>query len=102
MVAMLKFFNFPLNEPRTISKILNEIKKSQIPSNTKTDEILNRVKYLLESRGLSEDILIRRMSINELIGRFNRIGISLQDLLCLSESEFNKSIFNATTELPTA
>lgn len=95
---VLKFFNFPLNEPKTISKILNEIKKSQLPTNTKTDEILTRVRYLLDSRGLSEEILTKRMTINEIIGKFNRIGIDICELLCLSESEFDKSLFNAKTE----
>lgn len=95
---VLKFFNVPINEPKTIAKILNEIKKSQIPTNMKTDEILLRVKYLLESKGLTEDIIIKRMSINELISKFSRIGIDISDHLCLSGDENDKTLFEAKTE----
>ena len=97
-IEVLKFFGFPLDEPKTIAKLISDIKKSQMPTNIKTDEILNRVKYLLESKGITEDILMKEMKINEIVGKFNRIGIELNELLFLSESEYDKTFFDARTE----
>ena len=38
------------------------------------------------------------MKINEIVGKFNRIGIELNELLFLSESEYDKTFFDARTE----
>ncbi len=94
----LKFFNVPLSEPKTISKLLLDIKKPETPTNTKTDEVVNRIKTVFASRGITEDYMIKKMKINELISKFHRVSIEINQILLLSESEYQKTLFDATTE----
>lgn len=94
----LKFFNVPLSEPKTISKLLTELRKPEVPTNTKTNEIVNRIKNLFENKGMSEDYIINKMKIRDIVSKFHRLSVEIEGILFLSESEYDKTIFDATTE----
>lgn len=94
----LKFFNIPLSEPKTLAKLISVIKKNDTPTNDKTNEIVQRVLNALLSRGINEDIILGRMKIKDIVTKFKRLGVDIQDILLIDESEFDKTIDEAKTE----
>ena len=94
----LKFFGIPLSEPKTVSFLINKIKKSDTPSNEKTDEIIKRVMNVLKYRGITENNIMNVMKLRDIITKFQRIGIDIRQTLLISESELDKTINDANTE----
>lgn len=94
----LKFFGINLSDPKTISKIIAEIKKDDSPSNSSSDIVIERVKGLLNSKGLTEHVLIYDIPLRDIINRFKRLGVDFQDIILLSDSEIDKTIDQANTE----
>ena len=95
---LLKHFKIPLSNPKTISKIIADLKKNEVPNNVETDEIVSRVRMLLETKDISEDYIIKKMKISEIVKRFKKIGVDIQDILLLSDSELEKTIDTSETE----
>lgn len=95
---LLEYFDIPLTNPKTINKIISEIKKDDIISNKESDEIINRVGLILESNGYSEQFIVKKMKIRDIVNKFKRVDIDIQEILLLSESEYDKTIENAKTE----
>lgn len=87
----LEMFEIPLHDPKTISKIMKSLTSKQEISNDETNIILSRVVPLLDSRGFSE-ARIKKMKISELIIRFSRIGISLEDFIEITDDDKTKSV----------
>ena len=94
----LKFFGIPLSEPKTVSFLINKIKKPDTPSNEKTDEIIKRIINVLNYRGITEFKIMNTIKLKEIILKFQRIDIDIKQILLISESELDKSINDANTE----
>lgn len=94
----LNFFGIPLSEPKTVSFLINKIKKSDTPSNEKTDEIVKRVMNVLKYRGITEAVILNKMKIGEIISKFQRLGINMRQILLVGDSELDKTINAANTE----
>lgn len=96
--STLKFLGIPLSEPKTLAKIIEDIKKDDTPSNNKTDLIISSVNLVLTSNGLTKERLLNEIKISNIIERFNRIAVNIIEILLLSESEFKKTINDSVTE----
>lgn len=95
---MLEYFGIPLTDPKTINKIIAEIKSIDTPTNKESDVIINRVQLLLESKGYTKAFIIKEMKLRDLVNKFKRIDVNIDEILILSESEYDKTIENARTE----
>lgn len=95
---LLKFFKIPLSEPKTISKMIAEIKKNDTPSNDKTNAIIQKIKNVLLIKGMTEDTIINKMKIRDIINKFKKIEVNIQDILLISNSELDKTISTAKIE----
>lgn len=96
---ILEYFNIPLSDPKTINRIISDIKKTDIPSNEETDKIINRIKLVLEPKGYTEDFIIKKMKLGDIVRKFENISVDIREILILSSSEYSKTIEKAKTEL---
>lgn len=87
----LELFGIPLHDPKTISKIMKSLNSNQEISNDETNTILSRVGPLLDSRMFSEK-KIKQTTLLELITRFSKIGVILEDYIEITEDDKIKSM----------
>uniref|UniRef100_A0A6C0BET6 Uncharacterized protein n=1 Tax=viral metagenome TaxID=1070528 RepID=A0A6C0BET6_9ZZZZ len=97
-VEILKHFKIPLSDPKTIDRILTDIKKDDKITNDKTDSIIIRIKDILNLRGITEDQIMKSISLKVLISKFLKIGVDIQKVLLISDTEINKTISNAISD----
>lgn len=95
---ILKYFGIPLSDPKTINRIIADIKKSETPSNKESDEIISNVQLVLTSKGYTESFITKNMKLRDIVTKFDRVGVAINEILIISESEYDKTIEKARTE----
>ncbi len=100
-IKILNYFGIPLSDPKTVDRLIHDIRKDDVLSNTETNNILTKVKDILESRGIDEDAMMNSIPMKTYISKFNKIGIDIQKILLIPESEFDKTIQTMKSEFST-
>ena len=93
----LNTLGIPLSEPKTLARVIEDIKGNDIPNNIKTDSIIDSVNLVLSSNGLTKNELLNVIKIEDIIERFDRIDVNIIEILLLSEDDFEKK-FNDISE----
>lgn len=100
-IKLLNYFGIPLSDPKTVDRLIHDIRKDDTLSNKETNSILTKIKDILESRGIDEDAMMNSIPIKSYITKFNKIGIDIQKILLIPESEFDKTIETMKSEFST-
>lgn len=98
-INVLNYFGIPLSDSKPLDRILSDVRKPDYPTNTQTDLKVNSIKELLSTRGITEEKIMHRFKISELIARFNHIGVEIMNIIMLYDEDLNKTLDTANGDL---